>query len=78
MGSLLNIKILSKCAVCDSEMTTFMLEPAFKTDKKKSLAGAIPTMAEGVTTIYEEVHQEGVLFIEPCKNGCKSDEVQPY
>ncbi len=78
MGSLINIKVLPKCAVCDSELTAYMLEPAFKTDKKKSLTGAIPTLEEGVTTIYEEVYQEGVLFIEPCKNGCKSDDVQPY
>ncbi|MBC8246867.1 MAG: hypothetical protein H8E81_04720 [Deltaproteobacteria bacterium] len=78
MGSLINIKILPKCAVCDSELISYMLEPAFKTDKKKSLTSAIPTLAEGVTTIYEEVYQEGVLFIEPCKNGCKSDDVQAF
>ena len=75
---IINIKITPKCAVCESELEVYMPDPAFRADKEKSISEVTPSPDGAIATQFDEVYQEGVLFVQPCQNGCQRDEIQPY
>ena len=71
MVSFININIEVQCGICFEPLDISMNNPAFEPDNDKDIAEEIIDDINGKTrTVYIEAYHNGIISVEPCKNGC--------